>query len=90
MKLIISAKTIWGRWYGCDTCSDFCLCFKCYRSRDILYPDHLFHNSHDSPEYEDNSSAAGSTNGSEGTADTSNSEDEEGSEAEEESSEDVG
>ncbi|KAJ4005488.1 hypothetical protein NW766_011037 [Fusarium irregulare] len=49
----------WGVWYMCDTCPDFTLCFKCYRSRDTVHPEHLFHNSDGSPEYEDESSPAG-------------------------------
>ncbi|KAJ8067219.1 hypothetical protein OCU04_004583 [Sclerotinia nivalis] len=31
-----------GIWFTCQTCWDFYLCFKCYRSRDALHPDCLF------------------------------------------------
>ena len=34
----------------CQTCYDFCLCFKCYRSRDNLHPNHPFEEV--GPEYE--------------------------------------
>ncbi|RDW61987.1 hypothetical protein BP6252_11420 [Coleophoma cylindrospora] len=33
---------LWGTYFVCQTCLDFCLCFKCYRSRDTLHPGHPF------------------------------------------------
>ncbi|KAI1465214.1 uncharacterized protein F4812DRAFT_462059 [Daldinia caldariorum] len=31
-----------GVYYCCNECPNFGLCFKCYRSRDIVHPDHSF------------------------------------------------
>lgn len=40
-----------GVYYQCDECGGFCLCFKCYRSKDIVHPGHLFTDS--GSEYDD-------------------------------------
>ncbi|OAP61842.1 hypothetical protein AYL99_04045 [Fonsecaea erecta] len=34
--------TVVGVYYRCDQCGGFFLCFKCYRSREIIHPRHLF------------------------------------------------
>ena len=33
---------MWGVYFNCATCGDFDLCFKCYRSRSTLHPEHKF------------------------------------------------
>lgn len=44
----------YGIHHLCDICNDFVLCFKCYRSRNEIHPDHTFSETHADQEYVSN------------------------------------
>ena len=44
-----------GVGYYCESCPPFCLCFKCYLSKNIIHPDHNFSDTGESNEYDSDS-----------------------------------
>ncbi|KAL6923015.1 hypothetical protein FSST1_000289 [Fusarium sambucinum] len=57
----------YGFRYRCDVCENFVLCFKCYRSQNIIHPKHSFTNPRGRCEYVDDSSSDASSSVSNST-----------------------
>jgi len=77
-------QTPWGLYYDCVPCKVFLLCFKCYRSKQSVHPNHEFVACEQS-EYEDTSETPSdhSDDDSDSTPDGEEREEESGEEEEE-------
>jgi hypothetical protein len=81
---LLTFQDLRGLYYTCQDCNGFCLCFKCYRSRDAVHGYHLFTES--GVEYEDPDGGTGDDG--KGTPEPEESEHESQEEEEEEEEED--
>lgn len=66
----------YGIRFRCDVCENFVLCFKCYRSQNIIHPKHSFTNPSGRCLYAQDPSTDGSSSDSDSTVEDTDGEEE--------------